>query len=86
MAIYNSDGKKLVDVEYDTIVQVGDIVDTMRVVSSSFNTDNEQCLFLLDGTTRQINCYILDEIFIIGKTNGFDTLNDAVEAWNNNEI
>ena len=85
MAIYYSDGKKLVDVEYDTVVEVGDIVDGMRVLSVNQKIDGEYCAFLLEPTTR-ITCYIFDEIYIIGKADGFENLNEAVEAWNNDEI
>lgn len=85
MAIYQSDGKKLVGVEYDTIVEVGDIVDGMRVLSTNAKSAEEYAVFLLEPTTR-ITCYVFDEVFIIGKMDGFESLADAVEAWNNDEI
>ena len=85
MAIYNSDGKKLIDVEYDVIINVGDIVDDMRVLSINSKSHEEYAVFLLESNTR-ITCYIFDEVFIIGKADSFDTLSDAIEAWNNNEI
>ena len=85
MAIYQSDGKKLVGVEYDTIVEVGDIVDGMRVLSTNAKSTEEYAVFLLEPTTR-ITCYVFDEVFIIGKMDGFESLADAVEAWNNDEI
>jgi len=86
MASYYSDGKKLLNVEYDTIVQVGDEVDNMRVLSTNTNSANEHCVFLLDPLSREIICYIFDEVFIIGKSDGFDDLTQAVEAWQNGEI
>jgi len=85
MAIYNSDGKKLIDVEYDVIVKVGDIVDTMRVLSVNAKDNDEYAVFLLEQNTR-VTCYIFDEVFIIGKADSFDNLGDAIEAWTNNEI
>ena len=85
MAIYNSDGKKLIDVEYDVIVQVGDIVDTMRVLSVNSKDNDEYAVFLLEPSTR-ITCYVFDEVFIIGKADSFDSLSDAIEAWKYDEI
>ena len=85
MAIYMSDGKKLIDVEYDVTPQVGDIVDSMRVLSVNRQTNDEYAVFLLEPNTR-VTCYIFDEIFIIGKESGFESLNDAVNAWKNGEI
>lgn len=85
MAIYYSDGKKLVDVEYDTVVEVGDIVDGMRVLSTHMKSPDEYAVFLLEPNTR-VTCYVFDEVFIVGKMDGFENLADAVEAWNNEEI
>ncbi|MBD3797113.1 MAG: hypothetical protein IE887_05110 [Campylobacterales bacterium] len=85
MAIYYSDGKKLTDVEYDTIVEVGDIVDGMRVLSTNAKSDDEYAVFLLEPNTR-ITCYVFDEVFIIGKMDSFESLAQAVEAWKNDEI
>lgn len=85
MAIYQSDGKKLVGVEYDTIVEVGDMVDGMRVLSTNAKSSDEYAVFLLESNTR-VTCYVFDEVFIIGKMDGFESLADAVEAWNNDEI
>lgn len=85
MAIYYSDGKKLIDVEYDTIVEVGDIVDGMRVLSTNIRSADEYAVFLLEPNTR-VTCYVFDEVFIIGKMDGFESLANAVEAWNNEEI
>jgi len=85
MAIYYSDGKKLTNVEYDTIVEVGDVVDDMRVLSVNSKDPNEYAIFLLESNTR-VTCYILDEVFIIGKADSFNSLNDAIESWKNDEI
>jgi len=85
MAIYNSDGKKLVGVEYDVVPQIGDTIDTMRVLSTDYNADNEYAVFLLEPNTR-VTCYVFDEIFIIGKESGFESLNEAILAWKNCEI
>ena len=85
MAIYSSDGKKLVNVEYDAVPQVGDIIDTMRVLSTDYNEENEYAVFLLEPNTR-VSCYIFDEIFIIGNQSGFESLNEAILAWKNSEI
>ena len=85
MAIYTSDGKKLINVEFDVTPEVGDIVDSMRVLSVSKKSNDEYAVFLLEPNTR-VTCYIFDEIFIIGKESGFESLNDAVIAWKNDEI
>jgi len=85
MAIYTSDGKKLIDVEFDVTPQVGDIVDSMRVLSVNKKDNDEYAVFLLEPNTR-VTCYIFDEVFIIGKESGFESLNDAVIAWKNDEI
>ncbi len=85
MAIYNSDGKKLIDVEYDVIPEVGDIIDEMRVLSVNTNNENEYAVFLLEPNTK-VTCYIFDEIFILGKTAGFENLPEAIKAWKNDEI
>lgn len=85
MAIYQSDGKKLIGVEYDVVVTLGDIVDGMRVLSTDINASDEYAVFLLEPSTR-ITCYVFDEIFIIGKADGFENLADAIAAWKNEEI
>ena len=85
MAIYISDGKKLIDVEFDVTPQIGDIVDGMRVLSVNKKDNEEYAVFLLEPNTR-VTCYIFDEIFIIGKESGFESLNEAVLAWKNDEI
>ncbi|WP_151899593.1 hypothetical protein [Sulfurimonas hydrogeniphila] len=85
MAIYSSDGKKLLNVEFDVTPQVGDIVDDMRVLSVNQKENEEYAVFLLEPNTR-VTCYVFDEIFIIGKESGFESLNDAVCSWKNDEI
>ena len=85
MAIYNSDGRKLINVEFDATPKAGDLVDSMRVLSVNKKANEEYAVFLLEPNTR-VTCYIFDEIFIIGKESGFESLNDAVEAWKNDEI
>lgn len=84
MAIYATDGKKLIDVEYDVIIEINDIVDGMRVLSVDKKSE-EYAVFLLEPNTK-VTCYIFDEVFIIGKADSYDNLIEAVEAWNNNEI
>ena len=85
MAIYHSDGKKLVDVEYDVIPQISDVIDGMRVLSVHSKSDDEYAVFLLEPNTK-VTCYVFDEIFIVGKADGYDNLLEAIEAWNNDEI
>lgn len=85
MAVYASDGKKLINVEYDAIVEINDIVDGMRVLSVDKRSTGEYAVFLLEPNTK-VTCYIFDEVFIIGKASSYDNLIEAVEDWNNNEI
>jgi len=85
MANYFSDGKKLMDVEYDTIIAINDTIDGMRVLSVNVKNSEEYAVFLLELNTR-ITCYIFDEIFIIGKADSFESLHEAIDAWNNDEI
>ncbi|WP_324172308.1 hypothetical protein [Sulfurimonas sp.] len=85
MSVYISDGKKLIDIEYDDIPTINDMVDGMRVLSTDKRAEDENALFMLESNGN-ICCYILDEIFIIGKVDGFENLVDAIKAWNNNEI
>lgn len=84
MAVYTSDGKKLLDVEYDAIVEVNDIVDGMRVLSKDVRGD-EYAVFMLQPN-GEICCYVFDETFIIGRVSGFENLVLAVEAWTSHEI
>ena len=86
MAIYQSDGKKLLDVEYDIVPQINDIIDGMRVLSVDMRSIEEYAVFLLEPLSRRVICYIFDEIFIIGKSDEFETLNEAIEAWKAEEI
>lgn len=85
MSIYVSDGKKLIDVEYDDIPGVNDIIDGMRVLSTDKRAEDENAMFLLEPNGN-VSCYVFDEIFIVGKVSGFENLIDAIKAWNNNEI
>ena len=85
MANYKSDGKKLIDVEYDDIPTLNDIVDGMMVISTDKRSIDENALFL-QALDRTVTCYVLDEIYIIGNVSGFENLVKAVEAWNNDEI
>jgi hypothetical protein len=84
MAVYTSNGKQLLDVEYDVLVEVNDILDGMRVISKDIRGD-EYAVFMLE-LNGNICCYVFDEVFIVGRNNGFDNLIEAVEAWNNDEI
>jgi len=85
MATYTSDGKKLLNVEYDTLVEINDILDGMRVLSVNSQSKDEYAVFLLEPNTK-VTCYIFDEVFIVGKSDSFDSLIEAIEAWNNGEI
>ena len=84
MALFTSDEKRLLNVEYDDTPNVNDIVDGMRVLSKN-ERDEEYCIFLLEKNGT-ICCYVLDEIYILTKVYGFDNLLEAVEAWKKNEI
>ena len=86
MAVYYSDGKKLLDVEYDVIPQINDTIDGMMVLSVDMKSIEEYAVFLLEPVSRRVTCYIFDEIFIIGKSDEFDTLNEAIAAWKAGEI
>ena len=85
MIEYFSDGKKLVNVEYDDIPTINDSIDGMRVLSTNKKAEDENAMFLLEPNGN-ICCLVFDEIFIVGKVSGFDNLVDAIQAWNNNEI
>ncbi|WP_345991722.1 hypothetical protein [Sulfurimonas sp. HSL-1716] len=84
MAVYTSNGKQLLDVEYDAIVELNDMVDGMRVISKDVR-DDEYAIFMLEPNGN-VCCYVFDEVFIIGKVGGFETLIEAVTAWKDNEI
>ena len=85
MAIYESDGKKLINVEYDDIPTINDTVYGMRVLSTDRRAEDENALFLLKLDGR-VCVYILDEIYIVGKADNFDNLVEAVDAWRDEEI
>jgi hypothetical protein len=84
MAAYISNGKQLLDVEYDDIVEINDTVDGMRVISKDVRGE-EYAVFMLE-LNGNICCYVFDEVFIIGRVSGFETLPDAIQAWKNHEI
>jgi len=85
MAEYFSDGKKLIDVEYDDIPTINDTIDGMRVLSTDKRAEDENAMFLLEPN-GDICCFVFDEIFIVGKVSGFENLVDAIQAWKNHEI
>ena len=85
MTSYISDGKKLINVEYDDIPQLNDTVDGMRIISIDKRADDEYAIFMLEQNGN-VCCYVLDEIFIVGNVSGFENLVQAVEAWRDNEI
>jgi len=85
MASYVSDGKKLLNVEYDVLPTLNDTVDGMMVISTDARAADEYAVFL-QNLDRTVCCYVLDEIYIVGKVDRFENLVKAVEAWNNNEI
>jgi hypothetical protein len=57
----------------------------MRVLSVNSKNSEEYAVFLLEPNTR-VTCYVFDEIYIVGKADGFENLAEAIEAWNNEEI
>ena len=85
MTNYISDGKKLINVEYDVLPQLNDSIDGMRVISTDRRADDEYAVFLQDPN-HTVCCYVFDEVFIVGKVDGFENLVKALEAWHNNEI
>ena len=85
MSNYTSDGRKLIDIEYDDIPAMNDTVDGMRVLSTDKKSEDENALFLLE-LNGNITCYVLDEVFILGKVSGFHNLAEAMKAWHNDEI
>ena len=84
MAVYTSNGRQLLDVEYDAIIEVNDIVDGMRVLSKDVR-DDEYAVFMLE-LNGNVCCYVFDEVFIIGRVSGFENLIEAAQAWKKNEI
>ena len=85
MANYISDGKQLLDAEYDAVIEVNDTIDNMLVLSTNLKAKDELGVFLLQPN-GDVSCYVFDEIFIVGKVVGFENLVDAVDAWKNDEI
>jgi len=85
MAVYQSDGRKLLNAEYDVLIEVGDEIDGMRVLSVDRRAADECGVFLLEPN-GMVTCYVLDEVYIVGKSDSFETLLDAVTAWNDGEI
>lgn len=85
MKHFISDGKKLLNVEYDEIPELSDIVDGMMVISKDIRSVEETAIFLLEQSGN-ITCYVLDEIYIIGHVSGFENVALALEAWHNDEI
>ncbi len=85
MADYISDGKKLLNAEYDATIEINDTIDNMRVLSTNEKAKDELGVFLLQAN-GEISCYVFDEIFIVGRVTGFENLPDAIEAWINDEI
>jgi hypothetical protein len=85
MAVYYSDTRKLLNVEYDVIPEINDIIDGMRVLSTDRRSFEEYAVFLLEPSSK-ISCYVFDEVFIIGRVTGFESLPEAITAWNNDEI
>jgi hypothetical protein len=85
MKHYISDGKKLLNVEYDDIPNINDTVDSMMVISKDIRSIEETALFLLEPN-GDVTCYVLDEIYIIGHVGGFHNLTEALKAWHNHEI
>ena len=85
MAVYTTDGKKIVGAEYDTRIEAGDTIDGMRVLSVDRRSIEECGVFLLEPNGT-VTCYVFDEIYIVGKSDSFETFLDAIEAWNEGEI
>jgi len=85
MASYISDGKKLLNVEYDVIPQINDFIDGMRVLSTNQKSPEEFGVFLLEPN-QNVSCYVFDEVFIVGRVTGFDNIVEAIEAWKNDEV
>jgi len=84
MANYTSDGKKLINVEYDVVPQLNDFIDGMRVIST--DRRGEDYAVFLQELNHTVCCYVFDEIFIVGKVDGFENLVKALEAWHDGEI
>ena len=85
MSDYMSDGKKILGVEYDFVPMVNDTLDSMLILSTNMRSAEELGVFMLESD-GSITVYVLDEIYIVGKADGFHNLLEAIEAWNNEEI
>ncbi len=84
MKHYRSNGKKLLHVAYDDRPDVGDSIDGMKVIST--HTQASDYALFLQEDSGQVGVYVLDDIYIVGRVFGFDTLVEAVSAWMNDEI
>ncbi len=84
MKQYQSDGTKLLHVEYDDQPDVGDVVDGMNVLST--NQKEQDFALFLQENNGQVGVYVLDEIYIVGRVFGFESLVDAINAWMSDEI
>jgi len=84
MKQYQSDGTKLLHVEYDDQPDVGDFIDGMNVISTNMK-ERDLALFLQESN-GQVGVYVLDETYIVGRVFGFENLVEAVTAWMNDEI
>ncbi len=84
MKQYQSDGKKLLHVEYDDQPSVGDVIDGMNIISS--NKRNGDLALFLQENSGQVGVFVLDETYIVGRVFGFENLVEAVEAWIADEI
>jgi hypothetical protein len=85
MAVYYSNSKQLLNVEYDVVPELNDLIDGMRVLSTDRRSFEEYAVFLLEPSSK-ISCYVFDEIFIVGRVSGFESLPEAIIAWGNDEI
>ena len=84
MKQYQSDGTKLLHVEYDDQPDVGDFVDGMNVIST--NKKDQDLVLFLQENNGQVSVYVLDEIYIVGRVFNFENLVEAITAWMNDEI
>ena len=85
MKSYYTDGRRILDVEYDERPEVSDTIDSMLILSVHEKSADEYGLFVLEADGN-VGCYVLDEIYIVGRVSGFETLNDAIAAWMSDEI
>ena len=59
MAVYYSDTKKLLNVEYDVIPEVNDIIDGMRVLSTDRRSFEEYAVFLLEPSSKYLVMFLM---------------------------